>query len=67
MNMSTATIDRKLAPQWKKMLPRSRSHTKLGSMLSGSVYRFGALSPQLRTSAPDAEISRLDLMRTTGT
>ncbi|WP_227492787.1 hypothetical protein [Brevibacterium sp. CFH 10365] len=30
MAMSPATIDRKLAPERKKMLPRGRSHTKPG-------------------------------------
>lgn len=35
--MSAATIDRKLAPERAKMLPRGRSHTKPGSLLKSQI------------------------------
>jgi hypothetical protein len=35
--MSPATIDRKLAPERAKMLPRGRSHTKPGSLLKSQI------------------------------
>lgn len=37
MSMSPATIDRKLAGERKKMLPRGRSHTKPGSLLKSQI------------------------------
>ncbi|MGO3523808.1 MAG: integrase catalytic domain-containing protein [Brevibacterium aurantiacum] len=37
MSMSPATIDRKLADERKKMLPRGRSHTKPGSLLKSQI------------------------------
>jgi hypothetical protein len=37
MKMSAATIDRKLAGERKKMLPRGRSHTKPGSLLKSQI------------------------------
>jgi len=37
MAMSAATIDRKLAPERVKMLPRGRSHTKPGSLLKSQI------------------------------
>src|SRR5699024_9918025 len=37
MAMSAATIDRKLAPERAKMLPRGRSHTKPGSLLKSQI------------------------------
>lgn len=37
MAMSPATIDRKLAGERKKMLPRGRSHTKSGSLLKSQI------------------------------
>lgn len=37
MAMSPATIDRKLAPERAKMLPRGRSHTKPGSLLKSQI------------------------------
>lgn len=35
--MSAATIDRRLAPERAKMLPRGRSHTKPGSLLKSQI------------------------------
>lgn len=35
--MSPATIDRKLADERKRMLPRGRSHTKPGSLLKSQI------------------------------
>lgn len=35
--MSAATIDRRLAPQRAKMMPRGRSHTKPGSLLKSQI------------------------------
>lgn len=37
MGMSAATIDRKLASERRKMLPRGRSHTKPGSLLKSQI------------------------------
>lgn len=37
MKMSAATIDRKLAGERKKMLPKGRSHTKPGSLLKSQI------------------------------
>lgn len=37
MRMSAATIDRKLAPERAKLLPRGRSHTKPGSLLKSQI------------------------------
>lgn len=37
VRMSAATIDRKLAPERAKMLPRGRSHTKPGSLLKSQI------------------------------
>jgi hypothetical protein len=37
MNMSAATIDRKLAPERAKMIQRGRSHTKPGSLLKSQI------------------------------
>jgi hypothetical protein len=37
MGMSAATIDRKLAPERAKMLPRGRSHTKPGTLLKSQI------------------------------
>jgi hypothetical protein len=37
MRMSAATIDRKLATERAKMLPRGRSHTKPGSLLKSQI------------------------------
>lgn len=36
-SMSAATIDRKLANERKRMLPRGRSHTKPGSLLKSQI------------------------------
>lgn len=35
--MSAATIDRLLAPERAKMMPRGRSHTKPGSLLTSQI------------------------------
>lgn len=37
MRISAATIDRKLAPERAKMLPRGRSHTKPGSLVKSQI------------------------------
>ena len=37
VRMSAATIDRKLAPERARMLPRGRSHTKPGSLLKSQI------------------------------
>lgn len=37
MRMSAATIDRKLAPERAKRLPRGRTHTKPGSLLKSQI------------------------------
>jgi len=37
MQMSTATTDRKLACERTKMIPRGRSHTKLGTLLKSQI------------------------------
>lgn len=37
VRMSAATIDRRLAPERAKMLPRGRSHTKPGSLLKSQI------------------------------
>jgi hypothetical protein len=35
--MSAATIDRRLASEWAKMMARGRSHTKPGSLLKSQI------------------------------
>lgn len=37
VKMSAATIDRRLAPQRAKLMPRGRSHTKPGSLLKSQI------------------------------